>query len=83
MNRLNEYVGDNKEIFPLLIEMMRNNVNDRGFVASVLRSSGAEGEKILLEFLNHSTNNEKIMLPIVSVLPWRPQVEPVLRIKVI
>jgi hypothetical protein len=33
--------------------------------------------------MNQYQNNEKIMLPIVSVLPWRAPTEPLLRIKVI
>lgn len=33
--------------------------------------------------MNQYPNNEKIMLPIVSVLPWRAPTEIVLRIKVI
>ena len=62
---------------------MENNVNDRGFVASVLRSAGVEGEKFLINLLYSHFNNEKMLLPIVSVLPWRTKPEPVLRIKVI
>lgn len=63
--------------------MIHSNINDRGFIASVLRSCGIEGEKILLQFMNQYPNNEKIMLPIVSVLPWRAPTEIILRIKVI
>ena len=73
----------NTKFSQLLIELMQNSNADRGFIASVLRSSGLEGEKILLEFMSQASNNERIMLPIVSVLPWRAKPEPVLRIKVI
>lgn len=51
--------------------MMQNNSFDRGMVASVLRSAGAEGEKILIQFLNHPRQSDKIIFPIVTVLPWR------------
>ena len=33
--------------------------------------------------MNQVPNNEKIMIPIISVLPWRVQSNPVLRIKAI
>lgn len=62
---------------------MQTNYNDRGFITSLLRSCGIEGEKILLKFLEQFPNNEKIGLPIINVLPWRAPTEPVLRIKVI
>jgi hypothetical protein len=57
LNRLNESVASNSEVFPLLVEMMQNNVNDRGFIASVLRACGVEGEKVLLQFMNQYQNN--------------------------
>ena len=78
-----ENFQQNTKFFQLLIELMQNNHSDRGFISSVLRSSGLEGEKILLEFMVQAPNNEKIMLPIVSVLPWRAKPDPVIRIKVI
>ena len=55
LNRLGSLVSSsaedyqkNTKFFQLLIELMQNNHADRGFISSVLRSSGLEGEKILL-----------------------------------
>lgn len=62
---------------------MSNNINDRGLIASVLRAAGPQGEEILLEMIVKYWNNDKIMLPVVNVLSWRPPIEPVLRMKVI
>ena len=73
LNRLNSLVGGDIRVIEVLEELLEVGQIDRGFIVSVLKSSGYEGEKTLIKLLRKNLGNEKICIPIISVLPWRPK----------
>lgn len=66
MNRL---VKDQKLVTSMM-KMLVEGALDRGLLASAIRATGDYGEQLLLKLLA-ANNNNKIKLPIISVLPWR------------
>jgi hypothetical protein len=69
LNRMNRLVKDQKTVSSL-VKMLIEGAMDRGLLASTIRASGDVGEQLLLKLLANNSNN-KIKLPIISVLPWR------------
>jgi hypothetical protein len=69
LNRMNRLVKDQK-VMSVLVKMLVEGTMDRGLLASAIRATGENGEQLLLKLLTGGNNN-KIKLPIISVLPWR------------
>ena len=55
----------------VLVDLLQSGQIDRQMVASVIRTSGVEGEHVLTKFLTHH-KNEKVRIAVASVLGYRP-----------
>lgn len=55
---------------PILVTLMDEGNVDRQLIASVLRTSGEEGEQLLLKLLKFH-KNEKVRMACASVLSYR------------
>lgn len=62
---------------PILVSMMEQGSVDRQLVASVMRTSGDEGEGLLLKLLKFH-KNEKVRMAAASVLSYRLPCDPCL-----
>jgi hypothetical protein len=69
LGRLNNLLTDQKAL-SLLCRMLSDGTMDRGLLAAAVRASGELGEEMLLKLLTAAGNN-KVKLPIISVLPWK------------
>jgi len=55
---------------PILVSLLEDGQVDRQLTASVLRTSGDEGEQLLLKMLKYH-KNEKVRMASASVLSYR------------
>lgn len=69
LNRLGTLVWESGGL-PLIIELLDQGVVDRQLLASVLRTSGREGEQLLIKLLKYH-KNEKVRASAAAVLPYR------------
>ena len=69
LNRLGTLVWESGGL-PLIIELLDQGSVDRQLLASVLRTSGYEGEQLLIKLLKYHSS-EKVRSSAVSVLPYR------------
>ena len=69
LNRLGTLVWESGGL-PLIIELLDQGVVDRQLLASVLRTSGTEGEQILIKLMKYH-QNEKVRASAAAVLPYR------------
>ena len=68
LNRLGTLVWESGGL-PLVMDLLDQGVVDRQLLASVLRTSGHEGEQLLLKLLKFHSN-EKVRSSAASVLPY-------------
>lgn len=69
LNRLGTLVWESGGL-PLIIELLDQGLVDRQLLASVLRTSGLEGEQLLIKLLKYH-QSEKVRSAAASVLPYR------------
>ena len=69
LNRLGQLVWEAGGL-PILVSLIEEGNVDRQLVASVLRTSGKEGEMILLKLLRYH-KNERVRMAAASVLSFR------------
>lgn len=69
LNRLGTLVWESGGL-PLIIELLDQGTVDRQLLASVLRTSGIEGEQLLIKLMKFH-QNEKVRTSAASVLPYR------------
>ena len=69
LNRLGTLVWESGGL-PLIIELLDQGVVDRHLLASVLRTSGKEGEGLLIKLLKYH-KDEKVRNSVASVLSFR------------
>ena len=69
LNRLGSLVWEAGGL-PMIIELMDQGQVDRQLLASVLRTSGNEGEQLLLKLLKYHTH-DKVRSSAASVLSYR------------
>ena len=69
LNRLGSLVWESGGL-PLIIDLMDQGQVDRQLLASVLRTSGHEGELLLLKLLKYHSN-DKVRSSAASVLAYR------------
>lgn len=69
LNRLGTLVWESGGL-PLIIELLDQGVVDRQLLASVLRTSGAEGEQLLIKLMRYH-QQEKVRASAAAVLPYR------------
>ena len=69
LNRLGTLVWESGGL-PLIIELLDQGVVDRQLLASVLRTSGIEGEQLLIKLMKYH-QNEKVRASAAAVLPYR------------
>ena len=69
LNRLGTLVWESGGL-PLIVEMIDQGMVDRQLLASVLRTSGYEGEQLLLKLLKFH-QNEKVRSCAASVMSYR------------
>jgi hypothetical protein len=69
LNRLGTLVWESGGL-PLIIDLLDQGVVDRQLLASVLRTSGTEGEQLLIKLLKYHTN-EKVRSSAASVMAYR------------
>ena len=69
LNRLGTLVWESGGL-PLIIEILDQGSVDRHLLASVLRTSGYEGEQLLIKLMKHH-QNIKVRSSAASVLPYR------------
>ena len=74
LNRLGQLVWEAGGL-PILVSLIEEGNVDRQLVASVLRSSGKEGETILLKLLRYH-KNERVRMAAASVLSYRLSMNP-------
>lgn len=69
LNRLGTLVWESGGL-PLIIEILDQGVVDRQLLTSVLRTSGREGEQLLLQLMKYH-KDDKVRNAAVSVLSYR------------
>jgi len=69
LNRLGTLVWESGGL-PLIIELLDQGLVDRQLLASVLRTSGLEGEQLLIKLLKYH-QSEKVRSASASVLPYQ------------
>ena len=69
LNRLGQLVWEAGGL-PILVSLIEDGNIDRQLVASVLRTSGKEGENILLKLLKYH-KNERVRMAAASVMSYR------------
>jgi hypothetical protein len=69
LNRCYSLVRDSGGL-PVMLDLLQDGSVDRQMVASVIRTSGSEGERILSKFLKDHPN-EKVRIAIASVMGYR------------
>ena len=69
LNRLGTLVWESGGL-PLVIELLDQGVVDRQLLASVLRTSGSEGEQLLIKLMKFH-KDEKVRNSAISVLAYR------------
>ena len=74
LNRLGQLVWEAGGL-PILVSLIEEGNVDRQLVASVLRTSGKEGEAILLKLLKYH-KNERVRMAAASVLSYRLPLNP-------
>jgi hypothetical protein len=60
---------------PILLELLEDGIVDRQLIASVLRTSGDEGEDLLLKIIKYH-KNYKVRMAAASVLSYRLPLNP-------
>lgn len=83
LNALNRmfHLISSSGIIPILTDHLKEGLLDRQLISSCLRGAGEEGEKALIKIIKN-TNNHKIKLAILSVLPWRNENSNIIKIMV-
>lgn len=83
LNALNRmfHLISSSGIIPILTTHLKEGLLDRQLICSCLKGAGEEGEKTLLKIIKN-TNNNKIKLAILSVLPWRTENANIIKILV-
>ena len=69
LNRMGSLVWESGGL-PILLDLLEEGSLDRQLVASVLRTSGEEGEDLLLKILRYH-KDYKVRMAAASVLPYR------------
>ena len=69
LNRLGTLVWESGGL-PLVIELLDQGLVDRQLLASVLRTSGLEGEQLLIKLVKYH-QSEKVRSASASVLPYQ------------
>lgn len=69
LNRMGSLVWESGGL-PILLDLLEEGTLDRQLVASVLRTSGEEGEDLLLKILRYH-KDYKVRMASASVLPYR------------
>ena len=85
LNRLYHLIPQTSSL-GILVNLLKEGTIDRQLITSCIRASGESGEQILLKLLKSSTgsSHSKLILSIISVLPWRVPVKPeVLAVKIL
>jgi HEAT repeat protein len=69
LNRLGTLVWESGGL-PMVIDLMDQGTVDRQLLASVLRTSGKEGEELLIKLMKYHSN-EKVRSSAASVMAYR------------